>query len=294
MIKLQHLTSEQVLAWRQLIETEPIFPQRWTIIGGQLIYILGLKHGSNPLRVTDDLDVLINVRAKPWAFNRFIEKLTENGFSPDLPSADGYQHRWSKGLVQVDVVQPRWIGDRLRSVLKRGGVRNVEIPGAQQAIDRSSYEEFMLPDGTVGFISIPDLLGALVLKGAAFNDDRGKDRERHLEDFAFLLTLFRNPKELATIGCRDIQHLSAGFSGLRKRPGISNKYPGAKDAQDLLESTIAKKRREKELANNKRHERPEIDIERTRQRQKTKRCGFLMPIAKRKCSRQIGHSGAHR
>lgn len=38
--------------------------ENWLLIGGQMIYLLAIENGVQPVRATDDLDVVVDVRSK--------------------------------------------------------------------------------------------------------------------------------------------------------------------------------------------------------------------------------------
>jgi len=281
LIRLPDMSEAQLAGWKQLLETEPVMPAQWVVIGGQMARALCAERGIEPHRETHDLDVLINVRAHPLLYQRFVTRLSSRGFEPDLPGSDGFQYRWRKGDVQIDVVQPRWLGERLRKKSQGDGRPAVDIPSAQQAINRAYTREIHLPDGTEGKVSLPSILGALVLKGAAWAEDSNEGNIRHLEDFAILATLVTGKQDLTNLSNRDIRHLNAGISGLRARPILVRQF-AAGDTLNLMEATIKRQRRDRELGNNLVSSAPKT------------RCGHWMPRAKRACSRPSGHPGAHR
>jgi hypothetical protein len=53
-------------AWRLLLALgrEPAMP-RWVLIGGLMVELHAHEHGATPPRLTDDADVLVDVRASP-------------------------------------------------------------------------------------------------------------------------------------------------------------------------------------------------------------------------------------
>ena len=68
-----------------------------------------------------------------------------------------------------------------------------QVPAGTQALQRTVYCNV---DVTVGgesiLVSIPNALGALVLKGAAYRED-SRDRTRHLDDAAVLAATIKDP-----------------------------------------------------------------------------------------------------
>lgn len=59
------------------------------------------------------------------------------------------------------------------------------VEGGTQALGRTMIYALDVGDGRAIRLSVPDELGALVLKGAAYSVDR-RDRDRHLADAAVL------------------------------------------------------------------------------------------------------------
>lgn len=68
----------------------------------------------------------------------------------------------------------------------------MEIAGGAQALERGMDLALAHEDGSIR-IRTPDLLGALVLKSAAYCADR-RDRHRHLDDIALLASLVTDHK----------------------------------------------------------------------------------------------------
>lgn len=68
-------------------------------------------------------------------------------------------------------------------------------PAGEQAIRRRDIYELQFRSGTAARIGVPDELGALVAKGAAWLVDR-RDRRRHLDDSAVLLSCVLDASEL--------------------------------------------------------------------------------------------------
>ena len=68
------------------------------------------------------------------------------------------------------------------------------MPGGAQAIERSIIVKLIDKNGNnEAMLRIPDLLGALILKSAAYNADNMGDREKHLYDAALIASLIDDP-----------------------------------------------------------------------------------------------------
>lgn len=68
------------------------------------------------------------------------------------------------------------------------------MPGGAQAVERSMKVRLVDQSNAVDVvIRIPDLLGALILKSAAYSADHAGYGERHLYDAAVLASLIDDP-----------------------------------------------------------------------------------------------------
>lgn len=74
------------------------------------------------------------------------------------------------------------------------GTPVLSMPGGAQAVERSMQVR-LIDDrsGTEVTIRIPDLLGALILKSAAYSADHAGYGDRHLYDAAMLVSLIPDP-----------------------------------------------------------------------------------------------------
>lgn len=97
MTALPPMPPEQTASWLALLDLYERLDHGWTLIGGQLVHLHCAERGQAPLRPTNDVDTVIDVRADPNLLNRFTRTLTDIGFLADGISADGNQHRWTRG-----------------------------------------------------------------------------------------------------------------------------------------------------------------------------------------------------
>lgn len=118
--------------------------------------------------------------------------LQELGFTSVGTSSDDIAHRYGRGDVHIDVLAPEGIGRRapIRTV---GTAVTVEIAGGAQALARGERLP-VLHDGRSALVPRPNLLGAIVIKAAAVNNDR--QPPRHLTDLAFLVSMVDDPLAL--------------------------------------------------------------------------------------------------
>ena len=148
-----------------------------------------------------------------------IKQLESMGFALKEPGLRGTAfHRMTRGALVADIL----VADHLPSGKARSAKVNgwpmMEIAGGAQAIERGMDLALIHEDGSTR-IRIPDLLGALVLKSAAYCADR-RDRRRHLDDIALLASLVTDHK-----GCIERLHGSDGRR-LRERFPTPTAAPG--------------------------------------------------------------------
>ena len=101
----------------------------WTLIGGQLVFPHALEQGRTPPRVSEDVDLVVDVRVRPPALPALVEVLAAAGFGVvDIPS-DEISHRFARGAVKIDVLAPDGVGSRARLSLTRRISRRWRAPG---------------------------------------------------------------------------------------------------------------------------------------------------------------------
>ena len=178
------LRRAQADAWHALFEVHERIPTGWALVGGQMIQALCWERGAPANRPTVDADTALDIRAHPQMLMTFTTVLRDIGFEPDGTSFEGHQHRWVRGEALIDVLIPRFLGERADGRRGAGGGTTVSAPGAQGALDRSADVLFRV-EGQVGTIRRPTLQGAILSKAAAL-EITGDDSTRHLVDIATL------------------------------------------------------------------------------------------------------------
>jgi hypothetical protein len=124
------------------------------------------------------------VQTNRSSFGSIGSALTSIGFAVTVPDARTEPiYRFTRGEEQVDVM----VADHLPSGMKpRLRARPAfAVDGGAQALNRRDTFVVSSTSGTIT-IDAPDVLGALIGKGAAFMVDQ-RDRGRHVEDAAVLL-----------------------------------------------------------------------------------------------------------
>lgn len=186
MIELPPLGDIEGALWTALLDIAER-THDWTLVGGQMVLLHGLEHQRLPPRVSEDLDLVVNVRARPPALPHMMAVLSELGFKPSGVSPDGIAHRFERAGVLVDILGPDGLG--ARASLRTVGGETIPIAGGTYALAESELID-VGHGGRVGRVPRPSIAGALVVKAGATTTDRGpRGPERHLRDLAFLCTL---------------------------------------------------------------------------------------------------------
>lgn len=197
-ILIQAADDTMVAAWDVVLDIASVrdFDGKWTLIGGQMVYLHALESSRTLHRPTKDADLLVDVRLLPDSTARLSRTLVERGFQLKGPSPSGEAHRFERGRAQVDVLAPDNIGDRANLKTVAPG-RTVQTPGGTQALRRT--ERVLVQHGQQqGLVPRPDLLGAVILKAAAVGRlGKADGYERHENDLILLLSLVEDPFALS-------------------------------------------------------------------------------------------------
>ncbi|NQX27826.1 hypothetical protein HQQ81_10795 [Microbacteriaceae bacterium VKM Ac-2854] len=189
-VVLPPMLGPQAEAWGAALDVFEKLPRDWCLVGGQMVQLHCAERGVAPIRPTDDLDAVLDVRARPQVLLQFTSALVDLGFASDGESWEGYQQRWVRGDAVIDLLIPRFLGER---ATKRKGVfggTTLSTPGAQSALDASEVVSVDIA-GRIGSILRPRLSGAIVAKATAFGVSQDRDPRRHLLDVLVLATLLR-------------------------------------------------------------------------------------------------------
>ena len=142
-IELRRLAPVAEQAWGTLFDLAAENSESWIIVGGQMVYLVALEHGSKRVRPTQDMDVVVNLRLRPDGTRWLSSWLEKKGFSLEGINRDGVGHRFVRpafggtGNVIIDLLAPAGIGERaqLTTVPPAHTVR------AQESCRRSSGPE---------------------------------------------------------------------------------------------------------------------------------------------------------
>jgi len=190
-VDLPRLTGALDTLWNLVLDiADRVPPDRWALIGGQMVMLHGLAAGRAPTRASQDVDVLADLLTGSSGLGRCVSALRDLDMRPE-PDSSGRVYRFRRStdnavadVLAPDHTPPRW---SLRTV----GGETIQVSGGRQALQR------VLPmtvrkAGRSGLVPLPDRLGALILKAAAWATD-SRDRERHSGDAAFLVSLIDDP-----------------------------------------------------------------------------------------------------
>lgn len=180
--------------WPQLIELVRAIPhEKWTLIGGFMVQLHAAHAGMKLTRPTNDIDMILHIETGAATWGSIRDQLESLGYRLLEPTGDGPVHRFTRGErqeQQVDVM----VADRLPPKLRQRALKRdvFAVPGGTSALRKTVNCDIRTADGVVT-ISIPDVLGALVLKGAAYKSDP-RYRDRHLDDAAILACTVDDPR----------------------------------------------------------------------------------------------------
>lgn len=201
------LTDAGTSTWRLIAELAGrVSRDHWAIVGGQMVAIHAAIAGVDPPRVTDDGDIVVDVRAHGRAAMRDVAAaLVELGCA--VPTSPDGVTRFELGRAKVDLLAPEGVGANVETVPPGHAV---QAPGTTQALDRSEIVSVVWPGGQVD-IRCPSLLGAIIAKSAGSREIvslASDERLKHQQDLVFLLSLATN---------EPIEGLRAGLSPKDRR-----------------------------------------------------------------------------
>lgn len=181
--------------WPLALELADAFPAgAWSLIGGLMVQLHAVHAEVDIPRATVDVDMILHVETF-MTWQRSAAVLGSLGFVLREPLArKGPAHRFLRGDDVIDVLVADHVGPW--ALAQRTGNRDlVRAPGGTSALRKTVDCRVHRTDGRVSCLSVPDVLGALTLKGGAFEGD-SRDRGRHLEDAVVLLSTVEDADEI--------------------------------------------------------------------------------------------------
>jgi hypothetical protein len=184
--------------WEVFLDLTERLHVAWTIVGGQMVLLHALEHGTVPPTVSQDGDVIADVRATQNALRHVAAELEQMGFALAGIANDGTAHRYRRDSrdggrrVTIDVLAPDGVGERTDLTTTPPG-HSLQVPAGSQALRRTKKVGIQVGD-RLGQVPRPSLLGAIVAKAAACGI--AGDSSRHYRDLAFLCSLVQDPFDL--------------------------------------------------------------------------------------------------
>lgn len=193
--QLEEPTGGFAPPWPLALElAEAMPPGSWTLVGGLMVQLHALHAGMIPQRSTTDVDIVVHIETTmSWA--RTTQALHQCGYRlqrPNNPKAPS--HRFVRDGDVIDVLIADHVAPKALE-MRAPGKNLMKIPGATSALRKTVNCHITRSNGSDIVISVPDVLGALTLKGGAYQED-SRDTGRHLEDAVVLLSTIDDADEL--------------------------------------------------------------------------------------------------
>lgn len=218
-------------SWWALLDIAKHMPDGWSLTGGALIRLLLEERKHLGARATQDIDVVLDIRARRANVHNFYQALDTLGFVPDGFNASGQNHRWVKGDAQIDVLVPSGLSLRTLSWNYPGFGKLLPTRGAQFVLH--DVEKIAVQvESRNGVINRPTALGALYGKCSALLNNGDTDKSRHLTDIASLSQVLTRDERKKILGLsgRQRHRLSLGLDRTLKEYAFS---PYAQDLERL-------------------------------------------------------------
>ncbi|MEI7059137.1 hypothetical protein WBG06_25170 [Nocardioides sp. CCNWLW239] len=161
-----------------------------------------IHRGIDTIRPTNDVDIVLHVETTRGVAAEAAYALESIGyvFAPSIDARNTIAHRFVRGTSRVDLVASATdvvdvlVADHAapRVIEKLRGKHMMSIEGGTQALRRTINARLRIAPGQTTTISVPSPFGALILKAAAYQTD-SRDKERHLQDAALLLSVIEDP-----------------------------------------------------------------------------------------------------
>lgn len=223
--------------WPQCVELAKSLPStHWSLVGGLMVQLHSAAASLTVTRPTADIDIVLHVETGAITSAGITEVLGGLGYRlQDSVDKNAKAHRFIRDDEQIDVM----VADHLppETVPTFGGRDSFQMPAGTQALKRTVNCRIDIGNGETVMISVPNTLGALALKGAAYKEDN-KDRERHLDDGAVLCATLKNPletvKEMGGSDRSRINALDAKLSDPNHRSWMTLEAADRTHGQDVL------------------------------------------------------------
>lgn len=234
------LPFAQSESWTGLLDLAGQIPNGWALIGGQMVHLHCWERQAIPNRPTDDLDAVLDIRTTPTMLKKFTAVLVEIGFTSDGKSWEGHEHRWIRGSAVIDVLIASGLGERANSRKGIFGGTTIPTPGGQGALNRAEKVK-VIHQTLSAVINRPNLMGAIVVKAAAYGNTRDSYRQRHLLDIAVLSTLVEaSDAHDLSISKPERQRVVLALKVLKENISLINSVSGALEGVSRVELLLGK------------------------------------------------------
>jgi predicted nucleotidyltransferase len=158
--------------WPQVVEIVEIIPHnQWTLVGRLMVQLHAAYAGMMLTRPTRDVDMILHIETGAASFAGVREQLELLGYVLHEPVGKGPVHRFCRGekreqmvdVMAADHLAPKWRPKVLQHTV-------FAVPGGTSALRKTVNCDVSFESAVVT-LSLPDPLGALVLKGAAYVSD---------------------------------------------------------------------------------------------------------------------------
>ncbi len=186
---LGRLTDAGRSTWEAITELVDRVPAaKWAVVGGQMVAIHAAVAGVDAPRVTDDGDVVVDVRVFGRQAVIDVAKALTSADFRTFESPEGVT-RFERGRAKIDLLAPEGMGAANVETVPPGYA--IQAPGATQALERTIEVTVSWGDDEVT-VRCPSLLGAIIAKAAGSKEIvslTNDERLKHQQDLVFLLSL---------------------------------------------------------------------------------------------------------
>jgi hypothetical protein len=191
-IHIDLIDPDAMELWRTVARVAVVLgdDRRWCLVGGLMVALFAIE-AQQAQRVTTDIDVLADARARPsgtaWATGRLKTLGATLHESKDSELERGFRFD-VEGQI-VDVLAPDGLGSA--GATTSGKLRTIQIPGGTQALNRTEVVEIVV-EGDAVTLRRPTLIAAILLKARALRLHSRPEDQRH--DLMTLLGLLDDPR----------------------------------------------------------------------------------------------------
>ena len=82
--------------WHVLLDLAERLTAPWTLVGGQMVLLHALEHGQEPPQISQDGDVIADVRTSRLAVKATVGALPDLGFHLAAMTTEGVAHRYER------------------------------------------------------------------------------------------------------------------------------------------------------------------------------------------------------